>query len=75
VELDEYRLRELLGSPLAGETVDHLFRALEEGREVRITSRDKPTMTIKTRFYFEKLLTNHFKWQNPPTGTPLYPLQ
>jgi hypothetical protein len=62
VELDEARLRELLTSPLADETVDHLRRVLDGGMHVRITSVDKPTMTISSRFYLDKLLANHFRW-------------
>jgi hypothetical protein len=62
VELNEDKLEELLTSPLAGETVDHLHRALEEGMEVRITSEDKPTMTVSSRFYLDKLLANRFGW-------------
>jgi hypothetical protein len=60
--LDEHKLRELLTSPLAKETVGHLYRALNEGITVKITSADKPTMTVDSRFYLDKLLANHFKW-------------
>lgn len=57
--LDENKLRELLTSPLAKETVEHLYQALDGGM---ITSADKPTMTVGTRHYLDKLLANHFGW-------------
>jgi hypothetical protein len=66
VELNEIKLQELLRSPLAAETVEHLRHAIDQGMEVRITSMDKPTLTVGSRFYLDKLLANHFRW--PPAS-------
>jgi hypothetical protein len=62
VELNEKRLAELLASPLAEETVQHMITVMEDGMEVRIVSDNKPTMTITSKFYLTKYLQNGFGW-------------
>jgi hypothetical protein len=56
VELSEDRLKELLASTVALETVKQMIEVIEGGMEVRIISNDKPTMTIRSRFYLVKYL-------------------